>query len=51
MTKKKSNWITAVKCVVCNKTGKVEDPHNPDQSIKCLNCGGQGMIITRGITS
>lgn len=48
MTKKKCTWVTGVKCVVCNKTGKVEDPHNSEKMIKCTRCGGEGMIITRG---
>jgi len=43
-------WITSVKCVVCGKTGKVLDPNDPEKQIKCLNCGGYGMITTHGKT-
>lgn len=44
-------WRVAVKCVVCKKTGKVQDPNFPDDPeklIKCINCGGYGMKVTSG---
>lgn len=43
-------WVTSVKCVVCEKTGKVPDPNDSEKQIKCLNCEGYGMITTHGKT-
>ena len=47
---RENKWVTSVKCVVCGKTGKVQDPNDSEKEIKCLNCGGYGMITTHGRT-
>ncbi len=51
MTKNIGKWIQEVKCWNCNKTGKVEDPNNPDKEIKCDVCAGIGYIQTSGTLS
>lgn len=39
-----------MRCVACNKTGKVPDLHDPEKLIPCLNCDGKGWFTTRGKT-
>jgi len=51
MTKKGGRWVQSTKCYMCNKTGKVQDPENPDKEIKCLTCAGTGFITTSGTLS
>ena len=43
-------WIQAIRCIVCNKVGKVPDPNDPEKLIKCETCSGEGYHITRGKT-
>jgi len=51
LTKKSGRWVQSVKCYMCGKTGKVQDPENPDKENKCLTCGGTGFITTSGTLS
>lgn len=51
MTKKSGRWVQSVKCYMCGKTGKIQDPENPDNEKKCLTCAGTGFITTSGILS
>jgi hypothetical protein len=43
-------WIQSIRCIVCNKTGKISDPENPEKEIKCYSCGGDGYHTTKGST-
>lgn len=51
MTKVGGRWVQSTKCYMCDKTGKMQDPENPEKENKCLQCAGTGFITTSGTLS
>jgi len=50
MTREGGKWVQSVKCWNCDKTGKIQDPNDPEKEIKCPTCN-HGYIITSGTLS
>lgn len=50
MAKLAGIWVQSIKCWNCNKTGKIPNPENPDEIIKCPLCD-HGYIRSKGTLS
>lgn len=51
MAKKAGSWVQSAKCVVCNKTGLVQNEKDPTKMDECVYCGGSGYITSHGTIS